>query len=252
LLVIDAGDDFKAAIRQVGLFKERHSAARIAVLADHDQPSDIVSAFRVGANAYFIKVAPCDSFIKSLELVMLGETILPAAILSIILDRAVDDDDDQEHEAVVSDSRKTTGELLDGENNDMPRLSTREICILNCLIEGYSNKVIARKIDIAEATVKVHVKAILRKIRVHNRTQAAIWAMSNGSHISPMNNGSSAPAKAAVHPPLASHLVQVLPASQGNGLALLPAVTQSVEGAGPGELPSVGRLVRVGINRRSH
>jgi two-component system nitrate/nitrite response regulator NarL len=40
--------------------------------------------------------------------------------------------------------------------------------------------VIARKIDITEATVKVHVKAILRKIRVHNRTQAAIWAMNNG------------------------------------------------------------------------
>ena len=47
------------------------------------------------------------------------------------------------------------------------------------LIEGESNKSIARKIDIAEATVKVHVKAILRKIRVQNRTQAAIWGMNN-------------------------------------------------------------------------
>ena len=52
---------------------------------------------------------------------------------------------------------------------------------MHCLIEGDSNKSIARKIDIAEATVKVHVKAILRKIRVQNRTQAAIWAMNNGS-----------------------------------------------------------------------
>jgi two-component system nitrate/nitrite response regulator NarL len=49
------------------------------------------------------------------------------------------------------------------------------------LIEGNSNKSIARKIDIAEATVKVHVKAILRKIRVQNRTQAAIWGMNNES-----------------------------------------------------------------------
>jgi two-component system nitrate/nitrite response regulator NarL len=251
LLVIDAGDDFKAAIRQVELFKERHSAARIAVLADHNQPSDIVSAFQAGANAYFIKLAPCDSFIKSLELVMLGEMILPAAILSVILDRAADDVDDQEHEAVVRDGRKT-GELLEAESNDTPRLSARERCILTCLIEGYSNKVIARKIDIAEATVKVHVKAILRKIRVQNRTQAAIWAMSNGSCISPTDNGSSAPAKAAVHPPLASRLVQVLPATQGNGLSLLPAVTQSVGGAGLGESPSGGRLVRVGINWQSH
>jgi len=51
--------------------------------------------------------------------------------------------------------------------------------ILHCLIRGDSNKSIARKIDIAEATVKVHVKAILRKTRVQNRTQAAIWGMNH-------------------------------------------------------------------------
>jgi two-component system nitrate/nitrite response regulator NarL len=43
-------------------------------------------------------------------------------------------------------------------------------------MEGESNKVIARKLDIAEATIKVHVKSILRKVRVQNRTQAALWA----------------------------------------------------------------------------
>ena len=209
LLVIDAGDDLDAAIRQVELFKQRHPAARVAILADHSQPSDIVSAFRAGANAYFIKVAPCDAFIKSLELVMLGETILPAAILSTILDHRVDVSD-HEHEV----------EYLEVADRDMPRLSVRERCILNCLIEGDSNKVIARKINIAEATVKVHVKAILRKIRVHNRTQAAIWAMSNALAISAMDNGSAAPVKAAVQPPLASPLIRALPAVRRNGSAL--------------------------------
>jgi two-component system nitrate/nitrite response regulator NarL len=219
LLVIDAGDDFKAAVRQVELFKDRHPTGRIAVLADHKQPSDIVSAFRAGASAYFIKVAPCDAFIKSLELVMLGETILPVAILSMILDRADRDDDDRE--AVVRDVRKTAGEYLAAESGDAPRLSARERCILNCLIEGASNKVIARKIDIAEATVKVHIKAILRKIRVNNRTQAAIWAMGHGSVISAMDSGSSAPVKAAVHPPLITpHLVRALPVPRRNGSAL--------------------------------
>ena len=43
-------------------------------------------------------------------------------------------------------------------------------------MEGESNKVIARKLDVAEATIKVHVKTILRKVQVKNRTQAAIWA----------------------------------------------------------------------------
>jgi two-component system, NarL family, nitrate/nitrite response regulator NarL len=215
LLIIDSGDDLSAAVRQVELFKERHPDGRIAVLADHNQPADILSAFRAGAHAYFIKVTPCDAFIKSLELVMLGETILPAAMLPMFFDRPDDDDDDHEHEAAVHDVRKAAGEYLEAESSDMPRLSARERCILNCLIDGDSNKVIARKIEIAEATVKVHVKAILRKIRVHNRTQAAIWAMSNGLSVSAMDNGAAA-AKVLPPPPV----VRALPATRRNGSAL--------------------------------
>ena len=73
-----------------------------------------------------------------------------------------------------------------------PRLSARQIAILRCLVEGASNKIIARKLKIADATVKVHVKAILRKIRVQNRTQAAIWGMHNGLENSASRNGSIA------------------------------------------------------------
>jgi len=61
-----------------------------------------------------------------------------------------------------------------------PGLSEREAQMLDGLVKGHPNKVIARTCDIAEATVKVHMKSILRKIRVDNRTQAAIWAMANG------------------------------------------------------------------------
>ena len=59
-------------------------------------------------------------------------------------------------------------------------LSQREARILDGLVKGHPNKVIARTCEITEATVKVHMKSILRKIRVDNRTQAAIWAMENG------------------------------------------------------------------------
>jgi two-component system nitrate/nitrite response regulator NarL len=51
--------------------------------------------------------------------------------------------------------------------------------MLTHLVAGHSNKAIARRLDIAEATVKVHLKSVLRKIRVENRTQAAIWALAN-------------------------------------------------------------------------
>jgi two-component system, NarL family, nitrate/nitrite response regulator NarL len=62
----------------------------------------------------------------------------------------------------------------------LPSLSEREAQILHGLIQGHANKVIARTCDITEATVKVHMKSILRKIRVANRTQAAIWALEHG------------------------------------------------------------------------
>jgi len=179
-LILDVTSDQSAIVAQVAFFRERRPTARIALLADHDQlsNSNVVAAFRFGADAYFVK-PNCDTFLKSLELVMLGETILPPAILSFFLDRygeAVETDD--EKNAAVQKSS-----LADDQASNIysPRLSTREQSILRCLIEGHSNKTIARKSDIAEATVKVHVKAILRKIRVNNRTQAAIWGMNHDS-----------------------------------------------------------------------
>src|SRR5215831_18664184 len=64
LLIVDAGNDLDATIRQIERFKQRHPAARVAVLGDHDTPSDIASAFRVGAHAYFVDVVPSHVFIK--------------------------------------------------------------------------------------------------------------------------------------------------------------------------------------------
>ena len=62
----------------------------------------------------------------------------------------------------------------------VPRITEREAQILDGLVKGHSNGMIARTCDITDATVKAHIKSIMRKIRVENRTQAAIWAMENG------------------------------------------------------------------------
>ena len=73
-----------------------------------------------------------------------------------------------------------SGVLPPSRQQGLPRLSEREAQILDGLVRGHANKVIARTCDITEATVKVHMKSILRKIRVANRTQAAIWALEHG------------------------------------------------------------------------
>ena len=60
---------------------------------------------------------------------------------------------------------------------DFPKLSEREKQILDGIVHGYQNKMIARMCGITETTVKVHMRSILRKIQVANRTQAAVWAV---------------------------------------------------------------------------
>jgi two-component system nitrate/nitrite response regulator NarL len=88
--------------------------------------------------------------------------------------------------SISIDSEFTLAQLVPSEHTDgrhapaeitVKKLSVREWQILDGLVNGYSNKLIARNCNITEATVKVHMKSILRKIRVENRTQAAIWAI---------------------------------------------------------------------------
>jgi DNA-binding NarL/FixJ family response regulator len=172
-LIVHTGEDFNSAVGQVEVFRSRHPTARIAVVADRYRLDELVSAFHAGANGYFVDVMTSHILIKSLELVMMGETVFPPEFLSFALDP---ESDLAREEAPPDDNQRS----LLTENEVAPQLSPREKSILRYLIEGDSNKSIARKIDIAEATVKVHVKAILRKVRAQNRTQAAIWGINNG------------------------------------------------------------------------
>lgn len=171
-ITIHTGEDFDLA-KQIEHLRARNPGARFAVLTDRYRLEELVSAFRAGASGYFVDVMTCEVFTKSLELVMMGETVLPSAFLPFVLGPEI-------APAEQAGPNSADGALLAATEDIAPQLSPREKSILRCLIDGDSNKCIARKIDIAEATVKVHVKAILRKIRVHNRTQAAIWGMNNG------------------------------------------------------------------------
>ena len=220
-LIVHTGDDFDAAVEQIELFRSRYPDGRIAIVADHYRLKDLTAAFRAGANGYLVNVITSDRFVKSVELVMLGETIFPPAFLSFILDSST-----RLPDAVTNDhTNGRNGEpiLLATEDVNAPVLSPREKSILLCIIEGNSNKCIARKMDITEATVKVHVKAILRKIRVQNRTQAAIWGINNGSQTHPAN-GNGALAVQTNGRPLVNHLKVISEVRQ-----LEPPVSQDVE-----------------------
>lgn len=184
-LIIHNGGNFEFALEQIRFVRGRCPDARITIVSDHYHPDEPVSAHRAGANGYFVNVSSCDAFIKSIELVTMGEAVFPPAFLPFALDR--------ELEPEAATMSKVEYAIVVTAEQPITPLSPREKAILACLIEGDSNKSIARKIDIAEATVKVHVKAILRKIRVQNRTQAAIWGMNNGP-LTRTGNGHTLPA----------------------------------------------------------
>jgi DNA-binding NarL/FixJ family response regulator len=170
-LLVHTNDDFDDVVEQIEFLRDRHPRGRIVIVADHHRLEELVSAFRAGANGYFVGET-CEVFIRSLDLVMMGETIFPPALMSFLLNS------ERCEETGPRDEHKHT--MVKAAAPISSPLSPRETLILRCLAEGDSNKCIARKIEIAEATVKVHIKAILRKIRVRNRTQAAIWGMSHG------------------------------------------------------------------------
>jgi two-component system nitrate/nitrite response regulator NarL len=149
--------------------KGQCEAARIVLLADNLDGDLIVLAYQAGAAGVLHTARAPEILIKCLELIMLGESMFPAAvILSATNDIA--HALRQEHQPGMTETTIHAHSL--GERS----LSGREEAILRLLTEGAPNKVIARKLGVAEATVKVHVKAILRKLRAQNRTQAAMWA----------------------------------------------------------------------------
>ena len=167
VLFIHTGNDFGSLVEQIRLLRNSRADARIVIVADRYRAAELVSVFRAGASGYFVEGITSDEFIKSLKLVIIGAVVLPTTFLPDVLGR-------EEHRLDATD--QITEPIA-------PQLSPREKLILQCLVEGDSNKSIAKKFDSADATIKVHIKAILRKLRVHNRTQAAIWGMKNASQL---------------------------------------------------------------------
>jgi two-component system, NarL family, nitrate/nitrite response regulator NarL len=210
LLLIDASDDFDAAISQIEYVKLNYPHVRSGVLVGRHQLhlSNMILAFRSGVSAYLTNFMTPVAFVKSLELVMLGETIFPIGMLPHSDEELeplrcdthdyrdnhrmnVNANEDHREENACSEKNDAIKVSCDREGDQPPHLSARQTAILRCLLEGHSNKVIARKMKIADATVKVHIKTILRKIRAENRTQAALWAMRNMPLVSPSHNGAS-------------------------------------------------------------
>jgi two-component system nitrate/nitrite response regulator NarL len=166
LIIVAANQSSGRMVEMIRQAKEQYPQARIVALADQFDPDGVWQGREAGADGFCQTTMNREALIASLELVMLGEGVLPAALVAAMLDGI----------STKHQSQPISNAALMQSDLRAHKLSAREAEILTCLKDGAPNKVIARKLDVAEATVKVHVKAILRKLGAANRTQAAMWA----------------------------------------------------------------------------
>lgn len=166
LFIVDSTERLDETSYLIAELKLRNPTARVIILADHFDIDEVTAARLAGADGFCLTSASRDVLVRSIELVMLGEIVIPSELVLALI----------ESTAHIGDQPLTPCLGMFVASAPERPLSSREIQVLNLLREGAPNKVIARELDLAEATVKVHVKTILRKIGVRNRAQAALWA----------------------------------------------------------------------------
>lgn len=140
------------------ILREKGQQMPIVILTTSRVETDVIASLQCGAQGYLLKDMEPDDLIRSLNDIVAGETVV-ASELTMVLARAVRGDEPTKSESA------------------MDQLTPREQEILCLLAEGQSNKVIARNLGISDGTVKLHVKAILRKLDVHSRVEAAVIAV---------------------------------------------------------------------------
>lgn len=139
--------------------------AAVIMLTVSEEAEDLTTALRAGARGYLLKNIDADYLIRAIQRAAAGESVLAESMTGKL---------------VAHLQGGGTSKIVPP--SEMDKLTPREREILACLARGESNKLIARALDVAESTVKIHVQNILKKLGLTSRVQAAVFAVENGMH----------------------------------------------------------------------
>ena len=185
LVILGVGETESASAvsENIKTLRSRFPDGTIVVIAETRSSASFQQIITAAPDGFVSNLKSRDVLLKLLDVVLLDQQVI---VLSRPAPVAAAEEGDSGKGAngrnsVADDDRQCLSVRSVGAKD--PQLSQREREILLRLAEGESNKQIARLCNITESTVKVHLKAILRKITVHNRTQAAIWAIAKGYHM---------------------------------------------------------------------
>ena len=131
--------------------------SRVVMLTVSDEASDLIAALRAGADGYLLKEMEPEDLLVKLKDAAAGQVTLTERLTRLLA------------HSLREENRPR--------DPDQAGLTDQESRILDLIAQGKSNKPIARELNIAEGTVKVHVKHLLRKLNLHSRLEAAVWAV---------------------------------------------------------------------------
>ena len=150
--------------------REAAPGTRILMLTVSENEADLVAALKAGADGYLLKTVESDQLCEAIMKVLAGESVVSPEMTTKLVAALRAQPPDQPAQEEVPVAARSAAEA------ELALLSAREREILDLIARGDSNKHIARKLDIAETTVKIHVQHILRKLHITSRVQAAVFA----------------------------------------------------------------------------
>ena len=163
--------------------KEAAPAARVLMLTVSENENDLAAALQAGADGYLLKTVESEQLADTILKVMDGESVISPEMMTKLV--AVFRSRPSAAPAAVPLAVPASAPVVPAVPREAASaadlLSPREREILLLIARGDSNKVIARELDIAETTVKIHVQHILRKLHITSRVQAAVFAARHAS-----------------------------------------------------------------------
>ncbi|WP_449371452.1 response regulator [Thiomonas sp.] len=151
--------------------RQASPASRVLMLTVSEEAADLGAALRAGASGYLLKTCEADELIGSIRRARRGEVVIGADMAAKLAQAFI------VPELAVGLAKEQPPV---GAETEKSPLSPRERQIAAAIARGASNKIIARELDIAETTVKVHVQSILRKLDLVSRVQIAVYASKHG------------------------------------------------------------------------
>ena len=153
-----------SGLEALPLIGEDSPNSAVLVLTVSEEAQELVAALQAGARGYLLKNIDADVLTSSIRKAARGEDVIADAMTA----------------KLVAQVRNRTAPPAATSNGEREKLTPREREILQSLARGESNKEIARRFDLAESTVKIHVQNILKKLHLNSRVQAAVFAVEHG------------------------------------------------------------------------